>query len=145
MHRDAAAWSGMALGSAADWSRLGPLGFVEICGDRIAGCWRRWAPSCSLMHAGCSALAVAVARETIGGPTVGRARLFQSLLHAFAMAAGMAGADLAAPSLPGSLSPDLALLMMSGGMIAGMIAARGLSAVANAGRWDFRSMIRMGG
>lgn len=116
----------MALGSVADAARLGPLGFVEICGRPDLALFvrldaHRWA------YLGMLA-GLALVRWLVGRARPGSREpaLRLLLLHGAAMCLGMAAGDLLAPALPGPLTPGLSLLMMTLGMIAGTMVARGL-------------------
>jgi hypothetical protein len=125
--RDLAALAGMAVGSAADFSRLGPLGIVEICGDPAAGLFARIGAhgfGYAGMLAGIALVALADLRSR---PAAGGESAWRAAFHAFAMCAGMAAADVVVPGLPVRLTPALSLLMMTLGMACGTLVARSLA------------------
>jgi hypothetical protein len=127
VHRELAALAGMAVGSAIDFSRLGPLGIVEICGDPGAGLLARIGAhgfGYTGMLAGIALVALADlrSRPASGGASAGRAAF-----HAFAMCAGMAAADVVVPGLPVPLTPALSVLTMMLGMACGTLVARALA------------------
>jgi hypothetical protein len=125
--RELAALAGMAVGSAIDFVRLGPLGIVEICGDPNATLLIRLGAHRDSYAAMVAAIALVAFAELRAGAGREGKPLLLAAFHALAMCAGMAAGDLLAPGLPGRLTPEISLVMMTLGMALGAICAHALA------------------